>query len=249
MTHRIPFSKRRPRSTRSARRPGDDDLVLGVAVVEPDGDLRAVGGDDQGHHAAAPGEDDAVDHHHRHVDLRKVAGQQLGQLGLGGAHEAAAHRRLRGGLRRLLDGLADRLAHEDVAPGGHAGEHALHHELAQQVPGAEQAPGVEHDLARAVGAHRPWPLHGHRAPAEDDRARRRAVPGDGALRVVAALGPGDLGELGLHDRLEHAQAGRARQRHEAVAAAAATSARAMVTSPGRPSRRAASSRCREGDDR
>src|ERR1019366_258010 len=48
---------------------GDHGLVLGVAEPEPDGDLGAVGGDDQAHHDTRTGDIEPVDHEDGHVKV------------------------------------------------------------------------------------------------------------------------------------------------------------------------------------
>jgi hypothetical protein len=49
----------------------------------------------------------SVDHHRGHLQVGQVAGEQLGQRGLGGLDEPAGDRRPRGGAGLGLDGLAD----------------------------------------------------------------------------------------------------------------------------------------------
>ena len=90
---------------------GDHRLVLGVAQPEPDGDLGAVGGDDQGDHDTRAGHVEPVDHEDGHVEVREVPGHQLAH-GLGGRrHEAPGDGRLGHGLGALLELVSDRLGH------------------------------------------------------------------------------------------------------------------------------------------
>ena len=192
-----------------------DHGVLGVAVPDPHGDLRPVGGDRQCHHAAALGENDPVDHQRRHVQLRQVASDQLGQLRLSGRLEPARHRRLGVAPRRALQTGADRLGHQAVAAGGHAGQHPLHRHLGQQVRRGEHRVAVQADLTAAVSAHRPGPAHRHLPAAQHHRARSAAVALGCAVRVVLASRAGHRGDLLFHHLGDHDHAGGAAERHQA----------------------------------
>jgi hypothetical protein len=57
-----------------------DRRLVGVALPDADGDLRACGRDQERHDAAALVEDDAVDHEREGVVDREVGAEQLGQL-------------------------------------------------------------------------------------------------------------------------------------------------------------------------
>jgi hypothetical protein len=70
------------------------------------------------------------------VQFAQVAGHQLGQRGLGLAHEPA---RIADLLTDFVadDLFADRLGGTGVPAGGHAGQRPLHHHLGRQVLGSK----------------------------------------------------------------------------------------------------------------
>ena len=82
-------------------------MVLGVAEHQPDRDLRAVSGDDQGDGDHLVGDVEPVDHQHRRLQPAQIAGQQLAQRCFGGRLEATRHRRLRGRLPDHTDGFGE----------------------------------------------------------------------------------------------------------------------------------------------
>jgi hypothetical protein len=194
----------------------DHGLVLGGALPQPDRLLRAVGGDPQRDDHAALGQVLAVEHEHHDVLTGQVAGHQLGQRGLGLLDEPTRDRRARRRLLPAADLLADRLAGAGVAAGGHPGQHPLHHHPGEHVIGGEvRVAGQRHLMA--VGGARPRPGHRDPAAAESDRAAPAAMAHRGPIRVVRALRPARLGDLGLEHRLHHRHPGGHAHRQQPLA--------------------------------
>ncbi len=192
---------------------GDDGLVLGVAEPEPDGDLGAVGCDDQGDHGTRAGHVEPVDHEHGHVEVGEVPGHQLVHGLARGRHEAPGDCRLGHGLGALLELCSDWLGHVSVASGGHPGQHALDDEGVEQIGRAEHLPGVEPDLLPRRAAS-PRALGGDLAPAENDRTLRVAVPVSDTLlgRDLGVLLADRFGQFGLHHLSHHDEACGRRER-------------------------------------
>lgn len=193
-----------------------DGAVLGVAIPQPDGDLGAVGGDDQRRHAAAVGEHDPVDHHRGDVELGQVPADELGQRRLGGRLEATRYRRLRVAACHVLQLVADGLGHQGVAAGGDPGQHPLHRDLGEQIGRREHRVGVQVQLA-AIGQRRPGTAQRHCASPEHDRPGSGAVASGDAIRVVATLRADLVGHFFVHDLAHRQQAGAAAERHQPFA--------------------------------
>jgi len=183
---------------------GDYGLVLRGPLPQPDRQLGPVGGDGQRDHHAPLGQVLAVDHEHLDVGLGQVARHQLGKRGLGLLDEPPRHRRPAGRLRRTRNLLADRLGDPGVSTRSHPGEHPLHHHLRQHVVGGEVGVGGQRHLV-PIGGTGPRP--GHRQPPATQGHRPAAdpVPDRDPIRVVPALRPGHLGDLGLEHGLHHRQ--------------------------------------------
>ena len=196
---------------------GDHHLVLGVPEPQSDRHLGAVGGDDQGHHAALTGHIQPVDHEDGHVEVGEAAGHQILHRLLGGRDEASGDGGLGGGAGPGLDVGAHRFGHVHVAAGGHPGQHPFDDERVEQVGRAERLPGVELDLP-AVGAPGPGPFRGHRPSTEDHRTRGRPVPVPGAFdgRDPGVLRPDPTLELGLHHLVHDDEPGGRGERHQPV---------------------------------
>ena len=165
---------------------GHDRLVLGVADPQPDRDLRAVAGDDQGDDAARAGEVDAVDHQHRRRQARQVPGQQGVEGGLGAASRTGGTPpTLRRGagrppLRRSPIGSATRSKLRVATPG----QHPFQHRGGQQVAPGEHPERLKGHLAAAAAVDdRMHPRPADREPlaAHHHRRRRRPAPLTGPL--------------------------------------------------------------------
>jgi len=199
---------------------GDHAGVLGGALGQGEGDLGAVDGDAEGHHAGVLGHPDPVHHERDQVQAGQLLGKQLGQGVLGPGHEPAGDRRLGGPRRRALDVGADGFQPGLVAARGQLGQHPLHRQLLQQLGRGERLVGRYGQLAGAVGGPDPRSAHPHPAAAQGHLARLGAVADRRPVGVVTAYGadqPGDvLGEHGL----KHLQAGPHRQGEQPLAGGA-----------------------------
>ncbi len=102
--------------------------------------------------------------------------------------------------------FADRLAGAGMSAGGQPGQHPLHHHLSEHVLSGKVRVAIERNLMPVNGA-RSRPGHRNTPPAQGYRALLGAVAHRDPLRVVLVLRPGDLGHLGLKDRLHHRQPG------------------------------------------
>ena len=198
MTTSSPVVDRQAPGHEVGQQGGHDGLVLGVAEPQPDRDLGAVGGDDQGRHAALAGHFDAVDHHDGHVQGRQVAGHELGQGGLGGLLPAPRDRRPPGAFCLVVYLSGERLGHIGVAAGGHPGQHPLGRELVEQVLGAEDGPAVQRYFL-AVDASGPGAARRSAGGPQHDRPGGGAVPVSRPLRQPGVLGADAAGELVFHD--------------------------------------------------
>jgi hypothetical protein len=194
--------------------------ILGGALGQGKRDLGAVDGDAQRDHAGVLSHPDAVEQQRDQVQAGQVGGQQLRQGVLGGGHEAAGDRRLRGARGSLGDLGADRFQPGWVAARRELGEHPLQRELVQQVGGGERLVGRHGQLSGATSGADPGPADPHPPAAEGHLARFGAMADRDAVGVVAALGadqPSDvLGEHGL----EHLQARPNRQGQQTLAGGA-----------------------------
>ena len=98
-----------------------------------------------------------------------------------------------------VDLIADGLERAPVTACGDADEHLLEHVPGQRIAIGEVLICPKPDLALAVGRPRPRTLDRDPPPAERDLAVIVAMTDRGALRVVLALRPHDLVDLGLHN--------------------------------------------------
>lgn len=176
--------------------------VLGRALDHAEGDLGAVERDPQRADQGMLAEPEAVQVHDQPALIAQRAGVQLDQPLGGRVDEPAGYRRLRRGLRGLVDLVADGFERDRVAAGGDPGEHARDDALGQQVGRRQRRVRLERHLASRVivvgdGAHA-GAAHRHAAAAKRDRAVLGAVPRRGAIGVVFALGASDRGDLGVH---------------------------------------------------
>ena len=85
------------------------------------------------------------------------------------------------------------------------------------------------------GAH-PGPAHRDAPPAEGHLAVLGAVPVRGAVRVVAALRPGHLGDLGVDELAHHVQADRHRRGQQPLAHLRRERLELLAHLPGQPLR-------------
>lgn len=106
----------------------------------------------------------------------------------------------------LLVASPDRLLLDRVAAGRDARGHAHHDALGEQVGQRKRLVGLR-DSPRSGRPSRATlrPRAAHREPpaAQGDGAGLAAVPCRAAVLVVASLGPGQLGDLGLHQLGHH----------------------------------------------
>ena len=151
------------------------------------------------------GEVEPVDEADQPVAVGQVGGAESGQPVGGGRAEPARDRgpRRRDGV--FHDRGADRFQRGGVATGAQPSQHRRDGVLGEQVHGAEGVVGLQVQL-RAADLTHPGPMHRQLAAAEHDRAVLGPVPVGAAGRVVLALGPGQLGDLGGHQLAHHLQA-------------------------------------------
>ncbi len=196
----------------------DQDLVLGVAEPQPDRDLGAISGDNEGDNAGGAGEVDTVDHQHRRVQLGEITGKEVGECFLGATHEPARHRRFRC-RGRLRPGLgADRISDTLIGSGRDPGQHPLHHRALENITVCEHAEGLQRHLARVgaitINAMNPRSLDRQALAAHHHRRRCRTAPHMAALGISRVPRPAQrVGLLG-HDRPSGGQPGLHRQRHQ-----------------------------------
>jgi hypothetical protein len=171
--------------------------------------------DAEGDHAGVLAEVDPVDHQAHQVQPGQVAGEQLGQGGVGHGHKPAGDRRLAGPGGGLSDLGADRLQAQAIAARGQAAEHPLQRQPTQQLGAREQLVGGHRQLAGAVSGADPGPLDGHAAATQGHRALLVAVAHGGAVGVVLALGASQRGDRLLQQRPHHLQPGAHGQRQQA----------------------------------
>ena len=201
---------------------GDDGLVLGVPEPQPDRDLGAIGGHNQGDHAHLPREVDAVDHQHRRVQARQVTAQQLVEGLAGAGHEPSRHRRLRR-RRRCLAGLcADRIGGPFERAGGDPGQHALDGDPVQQVALGEDAirrqPDLTSALAVAVEGVHAGPADRQPLAAHHDRRWCRSAPDMITIGIACVPRSTERISLFVHDRQRRRQPGLDRHSNQALTA-------------------------------
>lgn len=112
-----------------------------------------------------------IDEHSQQVQAAEVPAEQLRELGLGAAAEAARDRRPRGAPKRHV---AHRVGAGSVAPRGQPREHPAERRLVQQIPAREQLVGGQRNLL-VFGTH-PRPLHSSERTAERDQPRLVSMP-------------------------------------------------------------------------
>src|ERR1035437_10382145 len=118
--------------------------------------------------------------------------------------------------RETADLLADRFEPDRVTATRQAAEHLAHRHPAQDLAAAEQVIG-RHGHFTATGGTHPRPLDADSTPAQSDRAALTTVTHRCALWVVFAARSARLGDVGLHQRAHHLQAGADSEGEQALA--------------------------------
>ena len=195
----------RPRS-QVGEQLGDHGRVLGAAFDQSQRMLGPVDTNTQCDNAQVRAEVNAVNHQRHQVQVPQRRGEQLGQRSLGHRHEPARDRRLARRRSRALDLLTDRFEPDPVATAREATEHFAHRHPAQDLAAAEQVIGRHGHLTAVSGTH-PRPLDPDSTPAQGDRPALTTVAHRSALRVVFAARSARRGDVGLHQRGHHLQAG------------------------------------------
>jgi hypothetical protein len=96
------------------------------------------------------------------------------------------------------------------------GEHLLHRHFAQHLGRGEQLIRRDRQFARPVRGPHPRAAHRRPSSAQGHRPAFAAVPHRRARRIVPALRAGQLGHVGLHQRLHDLQADAHGQRQQAL---------------------------------
>ena len=115
---------------------------------------------------------------------------------------------------------ADRFQPGPVAASGQLGQHPLQRQLVEQLGGGERLVGRHRQLAGAVGGPDPRSADPHPAAAQGHLARLAAMADRRPVRVVAALGADQPGDILVQHDLQHLQAGPHRQGQQALAGGA-----------------------------
>jgi hypothetical protein len=187
---------------------------LGGAFAQPQNVLVALGVDAHRQQDHPLAEVDAVDHHHRQIQLADGARQPLRQLLLAELHEAARDGALGGRARPV--GRRHRLLGAGVAAGGHARSDGRHRGRVQRVVVGSPLEAGQGQFSIGHRA-RPRPAHRNALAAEHDLSWRAAAAYRAPPGVGHALGPAQRDAVGLHQGGQHLLASVDAQAQEGVA--------------------------------
>ena len=157
-----------------------------------------------------------VEHHHRQAHIIQPAAHQLLKRRARPFDEQLRHGRLRRRARLPLDLLADRLAHHRELAGRYAGENPVHHRPRQRVTVGEVLIALHRQLVLIISRAHPWPADLHTPATERHRPTLMTVALRAPIRVVLALRPDDLVDLGLHQRVHDPQPDAHAQREQSL---------------------------------
>jgi hypothetical protein len=163
-------------------------------------------------HAVA--EVDAVDHHHRQIQLADGPCKPLCQLLLAELHEAARDSAL--GRRARLVRRWHRLLGAGIAPGRHARGDGRHRGGVQRVAAGGPLEAAQRQFALGRRACS-WASYGYALAAQHDLAGGGAAAHGASGRVRHALGTAQCDPVGFHHRRQHLLARVNAQAQEGVA--------------------------------
>ena len=175
--------------------------------------LVALGIDAQRQQDHAVTEVDAVDHHHRQIQLADGPREPLRELLPAELHEAARDRAL-GRRARLMFGR-HRLLGAGVEPGRHARGDGCHGGSVQRVVASGPLEAAQRQLAPGRAACS-WASHRNALAAQHDLAGGGAAAHGSSACVRDAFGTAQGGSIGLHHRSQHLLAGLDAQAQERV---------------------------------